>query len=200
MALIRLLVAEEMKYNYCISLNRDILKLIGVADDDQLAAIMADPRKAPIPEKEIAMLELVLKVFTDPEAVEAADIQHLRDLGWTDADVPGCNDDGFDDDERRPDGKGVRPARRGGLLERSAAGTCLAMAPRPSTDPPPGLGTSEQIFYGQRFDQGDAQASPESGQGFVVIANDPAHPPRLSRPGRAAGPWMASSLALKSTR
>lgn len=87
MALIRLLVAEEMKYNYCISLNRDILKLIGVADDDQLAAIMADPRKAPIPEKEIAMLELVLKVFTDPEAVEAADIQHLRDLGWTDADV-----------------------------------------------------------------------------------------------------------------
>ena len=44
LALIRLLVAEEMQYDYCISLNSNILKMMGIANDDQLAAVMADPQ------------------------------------------------------------------------------------------------------------------------------------------------------------
>ena len=87
MALIRMLVAEEMGYNYCISLNRTILVKMGLTDDDAVAAIMADPTKAPIPEKEKAMLLLVLKICTKPDEVAASDVQKLRDLGWTDGDI-----------------------------------------------------------------------------------------------------------------
>jgi len=87
LALIRLLVAEELQYNYCVSLNRNILKMMGISDDDQLAAIMADPSKAPLEEKEKAMLEVVLKTATKPETVQEGDIQRLRDLGWQDSDI-----------------------------------------------------------------------------------------------------------------
>lgn len=87
MALIRMLVAEEAGFNYCVSFNRSILAKMGVADDDALAAIMADPTKAPLPEKEKAMLLLVLKVCTQPGEVSESDVQGLRDLGWTDGDI-----------------------------------------------------------------------------------------------------------------
>ena len=43
MALIRLLVAEDLQFNYCVSLNRNILKMMGISDDDKLAQVMADP-------------------------------------------------------------------------------------------------------------------------------------------------------------
>ena len=87
MALIRMLVAEESGFNYCVSFNRSILVKMGVADDDALAAIMADPTKAPLPEKEKAMLLMVLKACTKPEEVAESDVQRLRDLGWTDGDI-----------------------------------------------------------------------------------------------------------------
>ena len=87
MALIRLLVAEDLQYNYCISFNRNILKMMGIRDDDQLAEVMADPRQAPLEEKDKAMLEVTLKACTKPEMVEEGDIQRLRDLGWQDADI-----------------------------------------------------------------------------------------------------------------
>lgn len=87
LALIRLLVAEEMQYEYCVSLNSNILKMMGIANDDQLAAVMADPKQAPMEKKEKALLALVLKACAKPEEVQEADIQKLRDLGWQDADI-----------------------------------------------------------------------------------------------------------------
>jgi uncharacterized peroxidase-related enzyme len=87
LALIRLLVSEELQYEYCISFNSNILKMVGIASDDQLAAVMADPRQAPLEEKEKALLALVLKVCANPEEVQESEIQDLRDLGWEDPDI-----------------------------------------------------------------------------------------------------------------
>ncbi len=87
LALIRLLVSEELQYDYCISLNSNFLKMMGIANDDQLAAVMADPNLAPMEEKEKALLALVLKACAKPEEVQEADVQNLRDLGWQDSDI-----------------------------------------------------------------------------------------------------------------
>jgi alkylhydroperoxidase family enzyme len=82
-----MLVAEETQYNYCISLNREILKQLGVASDDELGAIMADPDKAPIEEREKAMLKAVLTACSNPEALNEAEVQGLREQGWNDGDI-----------------------------------------------------------------------------------------------------------------
>ena len=87
LALIRMLVAEEMNFDYCVSLNSQILKAVGIASDDQLAAIMADPATAPLTDKERHMLLFVIKAVKTPEAVEAADVDYLRALGWSDGDI-----------------------------------------------------------------------------------------------------------------
>jgi len=87
LALIRLMVAEELKYNYCVSLNKNVLKMMGIADDHQLAAIMADPDKAPMEPKDVALLKFVVAACTQPGSVGEADVAGLRELGWQDSDV-----------------------------------------------------------------------------------------------------------------
>lgn len=87
MAFIRMLVAEEMGYDYCVSFNSQVLKSVGVVGDDQLGAILADPSTAPLDEKDKAMLLFVLKVCKSPAAVEAADVDGLKALGWTEQDI-----------------------------------------------------------------------------------------------------------------
>lgn len=87
LALIRMLVAEEMGYHYCVSFNRGLVRRFGITDDDRLGAVMADPASAPLGDKDKAMLLFVLKAIKTPEAVEQADVQTLRDLGWSDGDM-----------------------------------------------------------------------------------------------------------------
>jgi uncharacterized peroxidase-related enzyme len=87
LAMIRLLVAEQNDYHYCVSLNTGVLKQFGIADNDQVMAMMADPDKAPISDKDRAMLGFVLKAVKTPQDVEKADLDRLRELGWTDGDI-----------------------------------------------------------------------------------------------------------------
>ncbi|MEW5911094.1 MAG: hypothetical protein AB1814_00935 [Thermodesulfobacteriota bacterium] len=87
LALIRMLVAEELKYYYCISLNREILKMAGIEDEDAAARILADPASAPLSDKDKAMLLFVLKAVKTPDAVTAEDVEGLRALGWSDRDI-----------------------------------------------------------------------------------------------------------------
>ncbi|MCB2188850.1 MAG: hypothetical protein KQJ78_20720 [Deltaproteobacteria bacterium] len=87
MALIRLVVAEELGYHYCISLNSEVLRSLGILNDDQVAQVLADPANAPLPDNEKAMLGFVLKVVKSPEAVKDADVAWLRELGWSDQDM-----------------------------------------------------------------------------------------------------------------
>ncbi|MBU1276203.1 MAG: hypothetical protein KJ720_12575 [Proteobacteria bacterium] len=87
LALIRMLVAEELKYYYCISLNRELLKAVGIMDEDAAAKVLADPAGAPLSGKDKAMLLFVLKAVKTPDEVAAEDMQKLRDLGWSDRDI-----------------------------------------------------------------------------------------------------------------
>jgi uncharacterized peroxidase-related enzyme len=87
LAHIRLLVAKEENYPYCISLNQTVLqKFVGLSAE-QVEASMEDPEKAALSPKEIAMLQFVLKVMRDPALTKKADIDQLHELGWTDTDI-----------------------------------------------------------------------------------------------------------------
>jgi len=86
LAFIRLLVSEQEKCRYCIGMNSGLLLQYGVLPD-QLAEIKEDPSKAPLDEKELQMLLFVLRVAKDSNSIEQADVDTLRNLGWTDADI-----------------------------------------------------------------------------------------------------------------
>jgi hypothetical protein len=87
LSLIRMLVAEELQYHYCVRLNSQVLQSVGIASDDQLGAIMADPASAPLEDKDKAMLLFVLKAVKTPEAVDQGAVENLKALGWTDGDM-----------------------------------------------------------------------------------------------------------------
>ena len=48
---------------------------------------MKDPRKAPLEDKERAILDFVMKAIKSPDAVEQGDMDQLHDMGWTDRDI-----------------------------------------------------------------------------------------------------------------
>jgi len=86
LAFVRVLVSEQEHCEYCITVNSHILLQYGVLPDT-LAEIKLDPSKAPLEEKELALLLFVLKVVKDSNSVQQSDVDALRNLGWTDADI-----------------------------------------------------------------------------------------------------------------
>ncbi|MCK9203945.1 MAG: hypothetical protein M0P58_05830 [Bacteroidales bacterium] len=86
LAFIRLLVSEQEKCAYCITMNTGILFQYGVLPD-MIAAIRLDPAKAPLEAKELNMLLFVLKVVKDANSIQKADVDGLRNMGWTDAEI-----------------------------------------------------------------------------------------------------------------
>lgn len=86
LALVRYLVSDQEDCIYCVGMNRGILMHYGVLPD-QLAEIKANPASAPLEENELQLLLFVLKVVNNAASVEQADVENLRQLGWTDADI-----------------------------------------------------------------------------------------------------------------
>jgi AhpD family alkylhydroperoxidase len=86
LAFIRLLVSEQEHCAYCVGMNSGILLQYGVLPE-AIGEIRKDPSKAPLEEKELALLIFVLKVVNDSNSTMQADVDLLRDLGWTDADI-----------------------------------------------------------------------------------------------------------------
>jgi uncharacterized peroxidase-related enzyme len=86
LAFIRLLVSEQEICAYCVGMNSGILLQYGVLPD-QLAEIKKDPAKAPLEKNELALLLFVLKVVKDSNSIEKEDVEALKALGWTDADI-----------------------------------------------------------------------------------------------------------------
>jgi uncharacterized peroxidase-related enzyme len=87
MATIRMLVSKDHECNYCVGFNEGLLIQMAGFTPEQTAAAKLNPADAPLPEKDKAMLLLVLKATRTPHAVEAADLNVLRELGWTDRDI-----------------------------------------------------------------------------------------------------------------
>lgn len=86
LAFIRLLVSEQEKCVYCVTVNSRILLQYGVLPD-ALAGIKADPSTAPLEEKEKALLLFVLKMVKDSNSIVAEDLEKLRALGWSDGEI-----------------------------------------------------------------------------------------------------------------
>ncbi len=86
-AAIRMLVSKQANCPYCIGINAGILmQQFGMTADD-INAMQADPSRAPLDDKEKAMLLFVLKGISDPHSVGESDIAGLRKLGWSDRDI-----------------------------------------------------------------------------------------------------------------
>jgi uncharacterized peroxidase-related enzyme len=86
LAFIRLLVSETEQCSYCVGMNSGILLQYGVLPD-VLSEIKQDPAKAPLDEKELALLLFVLKVVKNSNSIKQEDVDALKNLGWTDADI-----------------------------------------------------------------------------------------------------------------
>ena len=54
---------------------------------ETLSEIKLDPSKAPLEEKEVALLLFILKVVKDSNSIHQADVDVLKNFGWTDADI-----------------------------------------------------------------------------------------------------------------
>lgn len=87
LAHIRLVVAFNHEYPYCIDLNSSLLKHFQGLTDAEVAAVRVDPQQARLDDRDRAMLGFVHKAVTAPEEADAADVDRLRELGWTDPDI-----------------------------------------------------------------------------------------------------------------
>jgi alkylhydroperoxidase family enzyme len=86
LASIRMLVSKACHSPYCQGLNSGLLMKAGF-NKDQIAAMQADPTKAPLDEKQKALLLFVLKACDSPHSVVAADVERLKGLGWSEVDI-----------------------------------------------------------------------------------------------------------------
>jgi alkylhydroperoxidase family enzyme len=87
LAHIRMLVAFNTDYPYCIDFNTNLLKMFGKLTDEQVAAARNNPDEAQLPDKEKALLKFVVKAVSAPEEIEAEDVEALRRMGWNDPDI-----------------------------------------------------------------------------------------------------------------
>ncbi|HEY6095139.1 MAG TPA: hypothetical protein VIU93_09340 [Gallionellaceae bacterium] len=87
LAMIRMLVSQHNDCEYCVNMNEGMLMHVAGLTPEQLAAAKRDPAQAPLPGKEKAMLQLVLKATSEPKQVQKSDLDQLRALGWSDGDI-----------------------------------------------------------------------------------------------------------------
>lgn len=86
LAAIRYMAANDCDYEYCIQFNRNILMAAG-ANEGELEAISDDPDKAPLEEREIAMLKFVSKAIKTPDSIGPSDVEAMHNIGWDDSDI-----------------------------------------------------------------------------------------------------------------
>jgi alkylhydroperoxidase family enzyme len=87
LAATRMCVSREFECEYCIGLNAGLLVEWFGWTPEQLAAFKLDPTDNPFGEKDRAMLVFAIKTVRAPLTVDAADLDGLRELGWSDADI-----------------------------------------------------------------------------------------------------------------
>ena len=84
--MIRYLISAQAGCQFCIDMNESFLLQQGHQLDDVRAA-RNNPDKAPLDNKQKTLLKLALKSIDDPDAVNSADLDAARQLGWTDRDI-----------------------------------------------------------------------------------------------------------------
>ena len=86
MAMIRYLGSWESKCHFCIDMNEGFLTNMGLSLDS-IRAARGNPDAAPIPAKEKPLLMIALKSVSNPEKVDAKDIQSAKAQGWSERDI-----------------------------------------------------------------------------------------------------------------
>jgi alkylhydroperoxidase family enzyme len=86
LATIRFLVASKSECNFCIDFNEALLSNLGV-DTAAVREARNNPDKAPLPDKEKALLKEILKTLDNPGNMTAETLQNLKALGWTEREV-----------------------------------------------------------------------------------------------------------------
>jgi len=86
LSFIRLLVSDQEKCEYCVGMNTNILFQYGIFPE-MISEIIKDPTKLPLEENEKALLFFILKVVKNSNAIVQEDVDKLRNLGWTDAEI-----------------------------------------------------------------------------------------------------------------
>jgi alkylhydroperoxidase family enzyme len=87
LACIRFVAAGHCEYPYCIDMNKKILTGMVGLSEEQVEQLMKDPANTDLPSKDKAMLQLVIKAIQTPEDVQQADVDKVRELGWSDSDI-----------------------------------------------------------------------------------------------------------------
>lgn len=86
-AMMRMLVAEKNNCEFCVGFNKGMLMNMLKVPEGEILALQKDPTTAKLPEKEKAMLLLMLKSASTPHDVNKADIDGLKKLGWSEKDI-----------------------------------------------------------------------------------------------------------------
>ncbi|KIX15224.1 carboxymuconolactone decarboxylase family protein [Dethiosulfatarculus sandiegensis] len=86
LALIRFLIATDRKLDYCINLNKGMLKRAGMTDED-FDDVLKDTARAPLEKRENQLVDFVRKTVSAPSYASDEKIQALRDQGWKDGDI-----------------------------------------------------------------------------------------------------------------
>ncbi len=84
---IRLLVANQFNYPYCVEFNSGLLQMLTDISDEQLEAVKEDPSNASLEEKDKALLLFVLKSIKTPDSVVQSDVDELKEMDWSEKDI-----------------------------------------------------------------------------------------------------------------
>jgi uncharacterized peroxidase-related enzyme len=80
-------LAEVNRCDYCVSFHATQMRDSGASDEEVDAALSMDPDKLGLSPKERALFEFGLKANGDPHSIPRSDIDELRKLGVTDAEL-----------------------------------------------------------------------------------------------------------------
>ena len=67
--------------------NKDAVAKLNTDFSEEIETVKTDISKAPLNEKESALLAFVVKVIKDSSSTTSEDMENLRKLGWTDKDI-----------------------------------------------------------------------------------------------------------------
>ncbi len=87
LATVRLLVSEVNDCAYCVEYNAALLVNHFGQTMAQIEATRANPAKAPLPPREVALLVFVMKAHATPHHIGQEDMAALHALDWSDQDV-----------------------------------------------------------------------------------------------------------------
>jgi len=86
LALLRYILSEDGHCQFCIGFNQSLLVNAGISPE-AIQKALENPRNGPLAERENLLLDYVVRAVRNPHAVKDAEVDQLRQEGWTDQDI-----------------------------------------------------------------------------------------------------------------